>query len=307
MYYALIVLSVIMFGGCFALNDQYRQERGSGIKISLQLSLITALSGLIVLWIINGFAIQFTPFTLLISLIATVNSLLSYFCALKALGISNLSVYSLFSMLGGMLLPFFQGIFFYGEKFTFAKIVCLALICGALLLTLKKQGGGKGKGMIYYIAIFTFNGMSGVLSKLFASAPTEWKTMPSGEVVSSAGYSVLTAMCTVILSAAILLLFFRKKGDVPPHTPKSIIVGSLSGSVNKVANWILVFSLAQGIDSSVQYPMVTGGTMIVSTVISLFSKNKPSKRQLISIALAFLGMLALFVLPILFPDFNEFY
>ena len=210
-------------------------------------------------------------------------------------------------MLGGMLLPFFQGIFFYGEKFTFAKIVCLALICGALLLTLKKQGGGKGKGMIYYIAIFTFNGMSGVLSKLFASAPTEWKTMPSGEVVSSAGYSVLTAMCTVILSAAILLLFFRKKGDVLPHTPKSLIVGSLSGSVNKVANWILVFSLAQGIDSSVQYPMVTGGTMIVSTVISLFSKNKPEKRQLVSIALAFLGMLALFVLPILFPGFNEFY
>ena len=57
---------------------------------------------------------------------------------------------------------------------------------------------------------------------------------------------------------------------------------------------MLVFSLAH-VDASVQYPMVTGGTMIVSTVLSCFSDKKPSKREIISVALSFAGVLALFL------------
>ena len=49
---------------------------------------------------------------------------------------------------------------------------------------------------------------------------------------------------------------------------------------------------------SVQYPMVTGGTIIVSTAICFFGKSKPSRRELISVALAFLGVLALVLIPV---------
>jgi len=44
--------------------------------------------------------------------------------------------------------------------------------------------------------------------------------------------------------------------------------------------------------------MVTGGVMIVSTVISCFGKNKPSVKELASVGLAFIGMLTLFAIPI---------
>jgi hypothetical protein len=44
--------------------------------------------------------------------------------------------------------------------------------------------------------------------------------------------------------------------------------------------------------------MVTGGTMIVSTLICFFGDKKPSKRELVSVAFAFLGMLALFAVPV---------
>ena len=66
---------------------------------------------------------------------------------------------------------------------------------------------------------------------------------------------------------------------------------------NKIANLLLVIALAH-VDASVQYPMVTGGVMIVSTAICFFGKKKPQKKELISVALAFLGMLALFIIPI---------
>ena len=62
--------------------------------------------------IINGFRLEFTPFTFVIALLAAINSIVFVFCSIKALDSINLSLYSLFSMLGGMVLPFLQGIFF---------------------------------------------------------------------------------------------------------------------------------------------------------------------------------------------------
>ena len=53
-YYALIMLSVAMFGGGFALQDVYRKKRGSGLKISMESAFIGSLAGLLVLLIING-------------------------------------------------------------------------------------------------------------------------------------------------------------------------------------------------------------------------------------------------------------
>ena len=299
MDYILIIFSVIMFGGCFALKDVYRAERGSSLKISLEFSLLGAIAGAVVLFAINGFAVTFTPFALLMAALTAVNGILFTFASFRALGKINLSLYSVFSMLGGMLLPFLQGIMFYGEEFTVAKAISLALIFAALLFTLEKDLKRRSGG-IYYLLVFILNGMSGVISKLFASAPPEWNTDPSGALVSSAGYSVLASLSTIVLSGILLLTVGKRLGASPRHTPRSIAVTLASGSLNKIANWILVFALASGIDSSVQYPMVTGGTMIVSTAICFFGKNRPSKRELLSVLLAFLGMLALFLIPMLF-------
>lgn len=286
MYYGLIILSVLMFGGCFALNDTYRKLRGSSVKVSLQYSLLSSAAGLIVLLIINGFALEFTPFTLLMAFLSALNSFMFTFCAFKALGSINLSVYSLFSMLGGMVLPFLQGIFFYGEAITVGKLVCFVFICAALLLTVQK--GEKKNGTIYYIGIFILNGMSGVLSKIFASTPFE-KT-------SATGYSILSALCTIIIAGILLLTVFRKTPS-PKYTPASFGISFGAGVTNRLANLWLVIALSH-VDASVQYPMVTGGVMIVSTAICFIQKNKPSKKELISVALAFLGLLLLFIIPI---------
>ena len=284
MYYLLIILSVVMFGGCFALNDVYRKLRGSGLRISLQFALTGALAGLVVLLCSNGFRLEYTHFTLIMAFLSALVGFGFTFCGFKALGSINLSLYSLFSMLGGMVLPFLQGILFYNEGITVAKILCFALICIALLLTVEK--GSKRSGLIYYVGIFMLNGMCGVLSKLFTSLPFE-KTSP-------AGYSILIALCTAVM-ASVLLLFFPKKG-AKKCSPLSIVVGAMHGSINRVANLLLVIALAH-VHASVQYPMVTGGVMIVSTVICFFGKNKPSKKEIASVLIAFLGMLILFILP----------
>ena len=58
----------------------------------------------------------------------------------------------------------------------------------------------------------------------------------------------------------------------------------------------MIIALAH-VDASVQYPMVTGGVIIISTLISLFGERKPSKKEMLSVVVAFLGLLLLFAIP----------
>lgn len=286
MYYAIIIISVLLFGGSFYCKDIYRQMRGSSMLISMEYSLIGAVVGLITLVIINGMMIEYTTFSLIMALASTINGFAFTFCTFKALKTINLSLYSLFSMLGGMLLPFIQGILFFGEEFTVAKFICVGVIALALILTIEK--GKRKTGTIYYIGIFVLNGMSGVISKIFVSAPFE--------KVSSAGYSILTAICSLVLSLVLFLIFTKKSGNHEKIKPASITVGALSGVTNMIANFLLILALAH-VDASVQYPMVTGGVIIISTLISLFGDKKPSKKEVLSVVVAFLGLLLLFVIP----------
>ena len=287
MYYALIVLSVLMFGGCFALQDVYRGLRGSSLKISMESAFLGSLAGLAVLLILNGFALEFTPFTLLMASLAALNGIAFTFFSFRALDLINLSLFSVFSMLGGMVLPFLQGILFYGEPLTVAKILCLICICLALLLTVS-PANRKG-GTVFYVGIFVLNGMSGVLSKLFTASPYP-KT-------SAAGYSMWIALVTLVLSGILWLALLRKQPSDRPFSPKAGAICASQGAINRVANFLLVIALAH-VDTSVQYPMVTGGVIIVSTQIALFGPRKPSRRELCSVLLAFAGMLLLFVIPI---------
>ena len=298
-YYALITIAVLMFGGGFAMQDYYRKLRGSNLKISMESAFIGSFAGLIVLLIVNGFSFKITTFTFFMALLAALNGIAFTFCAFKALDRINLSLFSLFSMLGGMVLPFLQGILFYNEGFSLGKGVCVLFICLALFCTVEK--GEKKNGAIFYLGIFLSNGISGVLSKLFTSS-----NLPK---TSASEYTNWISVCTMVLSGIIwvILLAMEKqkeiKGEITvvkvqkPALYKSFAVGAIQGAINKVANFLLVIALAH-VDASVQYPMVTGGTMIVSTLFSYFSSKKPNKKEVLSVGLAFVAMLALFLIPI---------
>ena len=285
MYYGLILVSVAMFGIGFALQDVYRSMRGSGLRISLETSFVGSLAGLAVLLVVNGFRVEFTLFTFLIALLASLNSIAFAFCTIRSLDTINLSMFSLFSMLGGMVLPFLQGIIFYNEALTLAKILCLILIGAALAVTVTK--GEKKKGAVYCVGLFILNGMSGVLAKIFSASPFE-KT-------GNAGYSIWIAICTAAISG--LLLLTLKNKTRKPYTWKALGVGASQGSINQIANFFLVVTIAY-VDSSAQYPIVTGGVIIVSTLISFLGSRKPTKKEILSVVLAFVGTLVLFVIPV---------
>ena len=287
MYYGIVMVSVILYGIAFKLKDIYKDVSGDGdgIRATLKYTVTSSLAALVVLLIINKFSVGFTWFTLIMALLTALNIFAFSLCSFKALGRINLSLYSLYSMLGGMLLPFFQGIFFYGEKITIAKIICVVVLTAALMLTVK--GDRTSGGFIYYLGIFVFNGMSGVLTKIFTSSPFP--------ITDETSYAILTVICGIAVSLFLLATVFRS-AEKPRQKTGFLATGlaAAEGTVYRVGDLLLVVALLH-IDASVQYPMVTGGVMIISTLICFFDGNRPSRKELLAVLLAFCGTLALFL------------
>ena len=238
--------------------------------------------GLISMLLINGFKFEYTHFTLIMSIIVTINGLLFTYCSLKALGKINLSLFSVLSMLGGMFIPFVVGIIFYGEELTVGKSVCFIIITLALFLTVKK-GNEKGE-WIYYAGIFIFNGMSSVLSKIYSASE-----FPKA---SSVGFSIFQSLISFIIALIILAV---TKPDFKKLNIKSIVGILGHGLCNRVGNLLLLMALAY-LPASSQYPFITGGTMVVSTVIAVVTHQKPTKKEIVSVGLSMVAMIILAVL-----------
>lgn len=282
MYYAIVAAAVIMFGFQFLTNSEFQKLCGNTVRAALVLSLVTGAVGAVVLFAAGGFKIEFTWFSLLIAVWMAVNTFAFTFCTLKALDKINLSLYSVFAMLGGMMLPFVAGLVFFDEKMTVGKGICVVLVAAALFLTVKR--GEKRGGAGWYIGVFILNGMSGVISKTFKALPYE-KT-------GDAALSVLSALVTVAISG--IWLLFAKKPRLA-LTKRAISCSLISGVCGRVGNYLLLIALAQ-LPASVQYPFVTGGVMIIATVLCFFTKQKPTKKEILSVAVSFAGILALVLL-----------
>lgn len=278
--------AVLMFGVQFLYNQKFARNNGSDARSALTFQLGCNICGILTISLaaliqngslpIHGFGL----FTLIMAALSAVNSILFTFCSLRALGRINLSLYSVFSMLSGMALPFLLGVIFFDEELTRGKIVSVALITAALALTVRR---GKSSGAGCYIGIFVLNGMSGVISKLYQSAPYR--------KADEFGYMLTCAAMSAAISAAALALL-RGKGSRPDRS--SLRAMGVCGTLSYTANLILLIALAH-VPASAQYPLVTGGVMAVSTLLACFTQSKPTKREIIPVGLAILGILAMVI------------
>ncbi|MBQ9946235.1 MAG: EamA family transporter [Clostridia bacterium] len=278
-YYAFLTAAVTMFSFQFLFNGIFEKEYGNGIRAMFVFSAGSSLVGFLGLLIINGFRFEYTHFSMLMAFLAALDSIGYTYFSLKSLGRINLSLYSMFAMLGGMILPAVTGIIFYDEPLTVGKGICYVLILLALLLSVKKDK--KTSGYIYYMGVFMLNGLSGVLSTIFQNAPYE-KT-------SEAGYSMLIALIALVICLVFLPFV---KGDGKKLTKKAILSMGGYGVLCRGGNYLLLIALAH-LPASAQYPFVTGGVMIISTIICCFTANKPSKREILGVGISFAALLIL--------------
>ena len=288
MYYGIILFAVALFGFQFYFNGLYQKEAGSSLFSSFFLSCTSGVVGAISLSVLNGISFSTTPFTIIMAFLNALIGLAFTFFAIKALGKINLSLFSVFSMLGGMVLPFVAGIIFYKEPLTVAKIICFCLIVLALGFTVDRNTKDK-KGSIYYIGVFILNGMAAVLSMIYSNS--------SFEKESANAYSFQTAVIRVLIALIVIVLLKKPSLKMQVvHTKKMWVAIVFCGFLGTIANYLLLIALKH-IQGSIQYSLVTGGVMIASTLIGFFTDKKPTVKNIVSVVVSTLAMLSL-LLPI---------
>lgn len=273
-YYVMLIVATVLFAFQMFFNQQFQRLRGNGLEASLTFTTYVHCVILLAMLCINGFKMEWSWFSAGLALVRAVMDVTFGYCSIKALACANLSVYSTFSMLGGMLLPFIYGVAFASEPLTLPMILCCLLISLALFLTVER-GKHSGKAVFYYFCVFTLNGLYGVVTTIHQKF--------AAMAVDSESFSAMSSLFTVVL-AVVIYLITMKKFPLPKKPEIKFVV--LFGIFCGIGNLLLLIALNY-VNSSVQYPIITGGTMVVSALICVMRKEKLGLRDILATAIAF--------------------
>ena len=274
--YLLLILAAFLFAVQFLFNQQYRRLKGEGLDATMTFSLYTSAISFVLLFALGRFQLHITWFSLLIAVLYAAVCLLSSYAGLKAFGTANLSVYSIFMMLGGMLLPFAYGILFANEALSFAKALSILLICAAVGCSFEKGAEGKN-AYRFYAAIFILNGLVGVLSKIHLSVAA----------LAVDSYSFMATIQLALLAMCLLYCLMTRQG-IPKPSGKLYLCLSGYAVCNGIGNLFCQIALTS-LPASVQYPIITGGVMVFSTLISLARREPIGGKTYLAAALACLS------------------
>lgn len=272
MYYFIVSLATLLFSLQFMFNNGFQKENGSSVFQAFNLSLYTSIFGLIILLVLNRFTLKITLFSSIVAIVYSVATLLLNYATIKAFHYANLSVYSVFSMIGGMILPFLYGVLT-GEEFKLIRLACCVLITLSILMTITDKSQSK-KAVKYYIAVFFLNGSVAVISSFHQSF----------ESICTDSSSFLMLTKIIIAVICILLMLCQKERQFKISKKSMFYCFGIAG-LNSIANLLLLIALLH-LPTSVQYPLVTGGTIVFSTLIDKLRKVKVTKTEFIAAGIA---------------------
>ena len=294
MYYLLLIAATVLFSLQFVFNKVYQREVGASFAGSCGFLVIsTGIFGA-AMFAVNGFRLAFTPFSLLLALCGTAIGIACGYFGIVALSVSDLAKYSLYLMLGGMAVPFVYGIACNGDAVTWQKLACFALIAAALFVNAYGQRDGRSHGWrarLSYAGIFLLNGLIGVVATIHQSPANLARAVPTSD------YTIWGALLTFLASTAVLL--GRKLRGLPlpaakAHPRRAVLAAAAYGLVNGAANLMVMLSLRH-IEPSVQYPIITGGCVVLSVVFGLFFRERITRRNAACAALTLAGTLLLLI------------
>ena len=230
------------------------------------------------MFVVGGFSIRFSWFSLGMAAIHSINSFVLMYFGLKAFEFANLSVYSMFLMMGSIVIPSVFGIVFYHEPITVELMVCFVLIFTALYLGVEKGQSNK-KATLYYFLVFTLNGLAGVISKIHQSYHDKTQIVDTQSFLFWGG-SLRIAFSIIV----IIFLAIKAKENI--LSAKGVGISLSGGLLNAIGNYFNLYVLIF-IPVAVHSVITTAGMLVFSALLSCFMlKDKLTERQIIALILS---------------------
>lgn len=291
-YYLLLGLSCLLGGVRLGFNKLYVNKYGSNLKSALWF-LFLCCGFFFVMMLAIQRSLAFSAFSVILALIFAVINVACTTFGFATLAIGNVATYNLVLMLGGMLVPFAYGVTLGGEAVTLPKTVCMLLITAALVVGMeKKKEGGKSsrRALLYYALLFALNGMACIVLSVHQTVPTPF----GATAVDTTSFTMLYMLFTSVLSLIVFIALRIRDGK--PKTPvkrgPDILLSAGYGIFYGLANLISAFCLLH-IETSAQFPILTGGSVVLAGIVGLFFKEKITPRFLIAASLVIAGTLLL--------------
>lgn len=311
MYYLLLFAASVLFSVQFVFTKCFQKIKGGGFFYSLVFGLIVSLVSVPIFLAVNGFKFEFSVFSLVVAAIYTANNIILTAFSTKALTCADLSLYSLFMLLGGMIVPFLYGICV-GESVNAMKIIGVVAVSASMFVSLKPDKNKKNSlfAIACMIVVFVCNGLSGIITAYHQSGV--------GDAVGSSAFlmlqNVFRAGISIVILAVIAVVNKVKTGraDGEKFAPENQTDFSSpdSGAEKKQAAikaWIVAISVSAGyavvngagnffttvsvgeLPAVVVYPIITGCGVFFSTLFGLFFGEKIDLRKTLSVLLVISG------------------
>jgi drug/metabolite transporter (DMT)-like permease len=301
-YYLIVLLAVVGLAVNFCLTKLYQDRTGTGFRISVLFNIITGAFTAVLFFFINGFmngfSLHFTPFSWLMAF------LLLLFCGgyaligFKIIAMGDIAVYTLFLMLGGMMLPYFFGLIFLEEQFSYLRLAGLILMVIAIALSGREGGKGeKKKGSLVFfllcMIVFCLNGGGSIVSKIHQLPENIDRAVLSPVFVMMAG--IIRVVIFSLIYFGIRLHDKKLPADrrpAPINLPVSAILIMLASSAVDGASYLCQLAGASHLPATVLYPMITGGSVVLTAIAGrIFFGQKLTRQATIGIVLCLIATL----------------
>lgn len=287
MDYILLIISAILIAANFVINNLYQQNRGTSAKRSIEFNMWLGLVSAIIFFVLGGFKCQITSFSVIMATISSLLCVLYTIIGFILMSQGNMSLFTLFLMAGGMIVPFFWGIVFLDENMSILHIIGLVLILSSLIINNSFDGKHVSvKTFLLCILIFVLNGFVSVISKVHQITPL---TVSPADFVTLSGFSKFV-LCIIALHIIKLISKSNKVLSATKGSKKYIFLLILLSSVFTGISFLFQLIGAKNINATALFPIVTGGSIIFTIIADwLIFKNKPSKKIVLGAILCFSG------------------
>lgn len=295
MDYFFLGIAVICIGFQFVCTKIYQKRSGTALVSNAVFGLVAGAASCLAFAAFRLFSVRINLFSALVALALAASTTVCNCAGIKAMSCGKVAVFTQFMMLGGMLVPFLYGVVVWREHAGVWRYIALVLLVASLVLPCTECKGQKNSALFYLLCILGFvcNGAVSVLSKTHQISA---RAVPTFDFMVAV-YGFTAVLNGLLLAAASIAGRGKKKKEIgqsasaEPSDKKKLAVTAgviLLYAAVSAGGFVMQLLGARNLPAVLLYPVVTGGTVILSAVLGrLFFGEKISKPVLGGIALAF--------------------